>query len=162
MLPGMGGIDGTIVAHSLPEDLPYSINVSTDEKHLKFICGFKSRICWWMVYKENNTSITVILHMYAATAAAKSLQSCPTLCFPIDCSPPSLEFSRQEYWSGLPLPSPMHESEKWKWSCSVVSNSSWPSIHGIFQARVPEWVAIAFSNAATSTTQICQTYFLVW
>ena len=24
----------------------------------------------------------------AATAAAKSLQSCPTLCDPIDCSPP--------------------------------------------------------------------------
>ena len=26
--------------------------------------------------------------------------------------PPSLEFSRQEHWSGLPFPSPMHESEK--------------------------------------------------
>ena len=35
-------------------------------------------------------------------------------------APPSLGFSRQEHWSGLPLPSPMHESEKWKWSCSVV------------------------------------------
>ena len=92
----------------------------------------------------------------AAAAAAKSLQSCPTLCDPIDGSPPgsavpgilqartlewvaisfssawkwkvklkllshvrlfatpwtaahqaplSMEFSRQEYWSGLPLPS---------------------------------------------------------
>ena len=29
-------------------------------------------------------------------------------------APPSLEFSRQEHWSGLPFPSPMHESEKWK------------------------------------------------
>ena len=29
-------------------------------------------------------------------------------------APPSLGFSRQEYWSGLPFPSPMHESEKWK------------------------------------------------
>ena len=27
-------------------------------------------------------------------------------------SPPSLGFSRQEHWSGLPFPSPMHESEK--------------------------------------------------
>ena len=26
--------------------------------------------------------------------------------------PPSLEFSRQEHWSGLPFPSLMHESEK--------------------------------------------------
>ena len=38
-------------------------------------------------------------------------------------------FSRQEYWSGLPFPSPMHESEKWKWSRSVVSDSSRP--HGL-------------------------------
>ena len=91
----------------------------------------------------------------AAAAAAKSLQSCPTLCDPIDGSPPgspvpgilqartlewvaisfsnavkwkgsrlviqllatpwtaayqappSMGFSRQEYWSGVPLPSPM-------------------------------------------------------
>ena len=39
---------------------------------------------------------------------------------------PSLGFSRQEYWSGLPFPSPMHESEKGKWSRSVMSNSSRP------------------------------------
>ena len=51
----------------------------------------------------------------AATAAAKSLQSCLTLCDPIDSSPPgspSLGFFRQKHWSGLPFPSPMHESEK--------------------------------------------------
>ena len=68
-------------------------------------------------------------------------------------APPSLGFSRQEHWSGLPFPSPMHESEKWKGSRSVVSNSSdrmdcsppGSSIHGIFQARVLEWGAIAFS-----------------
>ena len=97
----------------------------------------------------------------AAAAAAKSLQSCPTLCDPIDGSPsdssvprilqerilewvaipfsnagkwkvkvkslscvrllatpwtsayqapPFMGFSRQEYWSGLPLPSPMLKS----------------------------------------------------
>ena len=58
-----------------------------------------------------------------------SPQSCPTLCDPIDGSPPgsrSLGVSRQEHWSGLPFPSPMHESEKWKWSHSVVSDSLWP------------------------------------
>ena len=36
-------------------------------------------------------------------------QSCPTLCNPMDLAyqaPPSMEFSRQEYWSGLPFPSP--------------------------------------------------------
>ena len=49
------------------------------------------------------------------TAAAASLQSCPTLCDSIDGSLPgfpSLGFSRQEHRSGLPFPSPMHESEK--------------------------------------------------
>ena len=53
----------------------------------------------------------------AAAAAAKSLQSCLTLCNSIDRSPPgspSLGFSRQEDWSGLPFPSPVHESEKSK------------------------------------------------
>ena len=67
---------------------------------------------------------------------------------------PSLGFSRQEHWSGLPVPSPMHESEKWKGSHSVVSDSSDPmdcslpgfSIDGIFQARVLESGAIAFSD----------------
>ena len=44
-------------------------------------------------------------------------------------APPSLGFSRQEHWSGLPFPSPMHKSEKWKWSRSVLSNSSRP--HGL-------------------------------
>ena len=50
-----------------------------------------------------------------AAAAAKLLQSYPALCDPIDASPPgspSLGFSRQEHWSGLPFPSPMQESEK--------------------------------------------------
>ena len=48
--------------------------------------------------------------MSTAAAAAKSLQSCPILCNPIDGSPP-----------GSPVP-------------------------GILQARVLEWVAIAFSD----------------
>ena len=41
-------------------------------------------------------------------------------------APLSLGFSRQEHWSGLLFPSPMHESKKWKWSRSVVSDSSRP------------------------------------
>ena len=47
---------------------------------------------------------------------------------------PSLGFSRQEHWSGLPFPSPMHESEKWKWSRSVMSNSKRP--HGLQPPRL--------------------------
>ena len=80
------------------------------------------------------------------------VQLCVTPQMAAHQAPPSLGFSRQEYWSGLPFPSPMHESE------SEVSQSyptpsdpmdcSLPgcSIHGIFQGRVLEWVAIAFSG----------------
>ena len=49
-------------------------------------------------------------------------------------APPSLGFSRQEHWSGLPFPSPMHESEKPKWSRSVVSDSWRP--HGLQPTRL--------------------------
>lgn len=80
----------------------------------------KKNNLFWLVYVFE----THFIYMYAA--AAKSLQSCPTLCDPIDGSPPgspSLGFSRQEHWSGLPFPSPMCESEKWKWSLSIGSNS---------------------------------------
>ena len=79
-------------------------------------------------------------------------------------APPSLGFSRQEHWSGLPFPSPLYESEKWKGSRSVVSDSSDPmdcslpdsSVHGIFQARALEWGAIAFSDVVCNILQMSQ------
>ena len=52
--------------------------------------------------------------MAESAAAAKSLQSCLTLCIPLDAAhqaPLSLGFSKQEHWRGLPFPSSMHESE---------------------------------------------------
>ena len=63
-------------------------------------------------------------------------------------------FSRQEYWSGLPLPSPMHETENESEVAQSYLTLSDPmdcnlpgsSVHGIFQARVLEWGAIAFSE----------------
>jgi len=55
------------------------------------------------------------LNSGSSAAAAKSLQSCPTLCDPIDGSPPGSPvpgIPRPEHWSEWPFPSPMHESEK--------------------------------------------------
>ena len=49
-------------------------------------------------------------------------------------APLSLGFSRQEHWSWLPFPSLMHESEKWKWSRSVVSYPQRP--HGLQPSRL--------------------------
>ena len=54
----------------------------------------------------------------SAAAAAKLLQSCQTLCDPIDGSPPG------------------------------------SAVHGIFQARVLEWGAIAFSGKSLSRVQL--------
>ena len=53
---------------------------------------------------------------------------------PTRLPPPSLGFSRQEHWSGLPWPSPMHGREKGKGSHSVVSDSSRP--HGLQPTRL--------------------------
>ena len=67
-------------------------------------------------------------------------------------APLSLGCSRQEHWSGLPFPSPVHESEsEVAQQCPTLRDSmecSPPgsSIHGIFQARVLEWGAIVFSG----------------
>ena len=45
-------------------------------------------------------------------------ESCPTLCDPVDCSPPvsSVEFTRKEYWSGWPLPPPWEKV----FSCQIL------------------------------------------
>ena len=67
---------------------------------------------------------------------------------------PSLGFSREEHQSGLPFPSPVHERKSESevaQSCLTLSDPmdcSPPgsSVHGIFQARVLEWGAIAFSE----------------
>ena len=74
-------------------------------------------------------------------------------------APLSPGLSRQEHWSGLPFPSPVHESEKWSEVAQLCPTPSDPmdhrppgsSVHGIFQARVLEWGAIAFSNKETYT-----------
>ena len=93
-----------------------------------------------------------------AAAAAKSLQSCPTLCNPIDGSPsgssvPGILQARTLEWIAISF------SNAWKWKVKVKSESevaqscrtlsdpmdcSLPgsSVHGIFQARVLEWGAI--------------------
>ena len=70
-------------------------------------------------------NVTSFKYMFLATAA-KSLQSCPTLCDPIDdcppgCPVPGILQARTLEW--VAISSPMHESEKLKWSRSIVSDS---------------------------------------
>ena len=59
----------------------------------------------------NMSSIICNINIFPLHACmhAKLLQSCLTLCTPMDCSPPGSSvhgFSKQEYWSKLPGPSP--------------------------------------------------------
>ena len=102
-------------------------------------------------------SVLAPMRTWAAATAAKPLQSCLTLCDPIDSSPPGFPVpgilqARTLEWVAISF------SNAWKWKVKVKSLSrvrpsatpwtcSLPgsSIHGIFQARVLEWGAIAFS-----------------
>ena len=89
-------------------------------------------------------------------AAAKSLQSCSTLCNPIDSSPPGStpdspgKNTRVDCHFILQCMKVKSESEVPQ-SCLTFRDPldfSLPgsSVHGIFQARVLEWDAIAFSE----------------
>ena len=80
-------------------------------------------------------------------------------------APLSLGFSRQEHWSGLPFPSPIHESEVAQ-SCLTLSDPmdcSLPgsSVHGIFQARVLEWGAIGFSVRTLRNPNFSNSFHMV-
>ena len=94
----------------------------------------------------------------AAAAAAKSFQSCPTLCNPIDSSPPGSPHPWDSPGKNtgvgcrflLQFMKVKSESEDAQ-SCPAISDPmDWSlpgsSIHGIFQARVLEWGATAFSE----------------
>ena len=93
-------------------------------------------------------------------------QSYLTLSDPMDYqAPPSMGFSRQEYWSGVPLPSPSFSAAKLLRSCQtpcdpIDGSPPGSPVPGILQERTLEWVAISFSSAVKSeseVTQLCPT-----
>ena len=98
-------------------------------------------------------SITENILLLLLLSRFSHIRLCATPQMAAHQAPPSLGFSRQEHWSGLPFPSPMHKVKSQgevAQPCPTLSNPmdcSPPgsSVHGIFQARVLEWGAIAFS-----------------
>ena len=88
------------------------------------------------------------INTYGHAAAAKSLQSCPTLCDPIDGSPPGSPIpgilqARTLEWVAIAF----SNACKWEVKVKLLSRvrllgTPGSSIHGIFQARVLEWGAI--------------------
>ena len=105
---------------------------------------------------NRTTAITEALLLLLLLSHFSRVRLCATPETAAHQAPPSLGFSRQEYWSGLPFPSPMQERKSESevaQSCRTLSDPmdcSPPgsSVHGIFQARVLEWGAIAFSTEA--------------
>ena len=115
-----------------------------------FMMDLTIKLAWPQICEERQ-------HITTAAAAAKSLQSCLTLCHPIEGSPPGSHVpgileARTLEWVAISV------SNAGKWKVKVKSLSrvrlsdpmncslSGSSIHGISQARVLEWVAIAFSQ----------------
>ena len=59
-----------------------------------------------------NLGNPVLLLLLLLLSRFSRVRLCATPYTAAHQAPPSLGFSRQEHWSGLPFPSPMHESEK--------------------------------------------------
>ena len=106
--------------------------------------------------KNTGVGCHCLLQCMKVKSKSEVAQSCRLLATPWTAAhqaPPSMGLSRQEYWSGLPLPSPTFQPAAAAKSlqlcltlCDPIDGSPpGSSIHGIFQARVLEWVAIAFS-----------------
>ena len=91
-----------------------------------------------------------------AAAAAKSLQSCPTLCNAIDDSPsgsavPGILQARILDWVAISFSNACMHAKSLQ-SCStqcdpIDGSPSGSAVPGILQARTLEWVAISFANA---------------
>ena len=81
---------------------------------------------WGWEVGEINWESGIDIHTLLLLSRFSRVQLCATPQTTAYQAPPSLGFSRQKHWSGLPFPSPMHESEKWKWSHSVTSDSAIP------------------------------------
>ena len=105
------------------------------------VVNFSMVLCFSLVFQGHE--LLLLSHF-------SRVQLCVTPQMAAHQAPPSLGFSRQEHWSGLPFLSPVHESEVtqlcltpcYPLDCSPPGSST----HGIFQARVLEWVAISFSR----------------
>ena len=102
-------------------------------------------------------------------------QSCPTLHDPMDCShqaPPSIGLSSQEYWSGVPLPSPYGYAANCKLMGKdkrndTVSNheeemfAATLSVALIFQSHIKHLLIVMHINLVSSFSKISDTSYFV-
>ena len=114
---------------------------------------------WDSPGKNTGVGCQFLLQCMKVKSESEVTQPCATLSYPMDCSLPGssiLGFSRQEYWSGVPLPSlklilaaaAAKSLQSCLTLCDPIDGSPLGSpVPGILQARTLEWVAISFSNA---------------
>ena len=108
-----------------------------------------SRLAQWGHLKWGNGVMLLLL-----LSRFSRVRLCATPQTAAHQAPLSLGFSRQEHWSGLPFPPPcmkVKSEREVTQSCPTLRdpmNCSPPGslVHWTFQARVLEWVAIAFSE----------------
>ena len=94
-----------------------------------------------------------LLQCMKVKSESEVAQSCPTLSDPMDCSLPGSSvhgFSRQDYWSGVPLPSPINEllPPKKTHSSSDSSVSSWQQTAGAWGALLQMIVMLGGGEGA--------------
>ena len=124
---------------------------------------------WDSPGKNTGMGCRLLLQCMKVKSESEVAQSCLTLRLLVTPwtaayqTPPSMGFSREEYWSGLPFPSPIHESESdvaQSWPTHRLLANPWtaayqapPSmqeyLHGKYflQARVLEWAAIIVTSS---------------
>ena len=115
----------------------------------------------------------VIFNIYTALLRSRfsRVRLCVTPKTAAHQAPPSLGFSRKEHWSGLPFPSPMHGSEKCKWSRSVVSRllaTLWTAAHqapsSMGFSRQEYWSGVPLPSPYTAliTVLLVKTGIVAW
>ena len=112
----------------------------------------QQRIENWKRSTTKLCTVTLLISLLCRVQISSVSQSCLTLCEPMDCSPPgsslSMEFSRQEYWSGLPFPSPGDLPKPGiKPSSPVLSSFSFASFWSL-----PYWGLWELCTCATAST----------
>ena len=111
-----------------PKYWSFSFSVCPSNEHSGLI---SFRIDWFDCLAVQGTLKSLLLLLLSHVS---HVRLCATPQTAAHQAPQSLGFSRLEHWSGLPFPSPKNESEKWKWSRSVVSNPQRP--HGLQPTRL--------------------------
>ena len=144
-----------------PFCFPTAMDVVTNGRipcfYVSIICICKSHIYLYILFYINTFPDNSVGKESACNmGAAKSLQSCPTLCNPIDSNPPGSPVpgilqARTLEWSFLLQCIKVKSESEVAQSCLTLHDpmDCSPrgfSVHGIFQARVLEWGAIAFSG----------------